>query len=97
MRSIAISTHTAFLAHSWAIELWQQHLPGPARALQMEALLRLLNERGLPAELAHHGCHAVNNHVIGYTLQEATMVFTGRNTTTNAKEFLAQISPKRDP
>ena len=97
VRSIAISTHTALLAHPWATELWQQHLPGPARTVQMEALLRLLNESGLSAELAHHGFHAVNNHVIGYTLQEATMVLAGRNTTTNAEEFLAQISAKMHP
>jgi AcrR family transcriptional regulator len=97
VRSIAISTHTALLAHPWATELWQQHLPGPARTGQMETLLRLLNESGLSRELAHHGFHAVNNHVLGYTLQEATMVLTGRDTATNAKDFLAGISPNTYP
>jgi AcrR family transcriptional regulator len=97
VRSIAISTHTALLAHPWVTELWQQHLPGPARTVQMETLLRLLDESGLSPELAHHGFHAVNNHVIGYTLQEATMVLAGRNTTTNAEDFLAGISPTTHP
>ena len=97
VRSIAISTHAVLLEHPWVTELWQQHLPGPARTVQMETLLRLLNESGLSQELAHHGFHAVNNHVIGYTLQEATMVLAGRDTATNAEDFLAGISSQTYP
>jgi hypothetical protein len=60
-------------------------------------LLRLLNESGLSPELAHHGFHAVTNHVIGYTLQEATIVLTGRDAPTNAEVFLAGISSETHP
>ncbi len=97
VRSMTISTHAALLKHPWVTELWQQHLPGLARTAHMETLLRLLNESGLSPELAHHGFHAVTNHVIGYTLQEATMVLAGRDALTTAEDFLAGISWKTHP
>ena len=97
VRSITISTHAALLEHPWVTELWQRHLPGLARTAHMETLLRLLNESGLSPELAHHGFHAVTNHVIGYTLQEASMVRAGRDTLRTAEDFLAGISSKTHP
>ena len=36
----------------------------------MDDLLRLFDDSGLAPDLAHHGFHAVSNHVLGYTLQE---------------------------
>ncbi len=53
-------------------------MPGPARNRLMEDLLRLLDQSGLSPDLAHHGFHAVNNHVIGYTLQELAWRRRGR-------------------
>lgn len=45
----------------------------------MEDLLRTLDESGLSPDLAHHGFHAVSNHVIGYTLQELGMALAERD------------------
>lgn len=84
VRAIAVASHTTLLRHPWAAELWQQHLPGPARAALMESLLRLLDESVLSRELAHHGFHAVTNHVIGYTLQEVGMMRAGQDPPTGA-------------
>lgn len=97
VRSITIATHTALLEHPWVTELWQRHLPGPERTTHMETLLRLLSESGLSPRLAHHGFHAVTNHVIGYTLQEASMVSAGRHTVSNAESFIAGLSPETYP
>ncbi|MGI9624955.1 MAG: TetR/AcrR family transcriptional regulator [Acidimicrobiales bacterium] len=73
VRAMAISTRAALVRHPWAPDLWQRHMPGPARTRHMENLLRTFDQSGLSPELAHHGFHAVNNHVLGYTLQEITM------------------------
>lgn len=73
VRAIAVSTRETFVRHPWAPALWQSHLPGPARTNRMEHLLRTLDRSGLSPELAHHGFHAINNHVLGYTLQEQAM------------------------
>ncbi len=97
VRTLAISTRATLVQHPWVTDQWQRHLPGPARTDLMETLLRLLNDTGLSPELAHHGFHAVTNHVIGYTLQEASMVLAGRDTMTNAEDFLAGISPESHP
>ncbi len=73
IRVIAIATHDALVRHPWAPGIWLRHLPGPARTQRMEDLLHLLDRSGLAPELAHHGYHAVNNHVLGYTLQQLGM------------------------
>ncbi|MGV8913139.1 MAG: TetR/AcrR family transcriptional regulator [Rhodoglobus sp.] len=97
VRAITISTHAALLQHPWATEQWQKHLPGPARTQLMETLLRLLNESGVTPETAHHGFHAVTNHVIGYTLQEKSTTLADEDAASNAQLYLASISPDSHP
>lgn len=96
IRHSAVAAHDAFVSHPWAADLWLRHLPGPARTDQMEALLRCLEDSGLSPELAHHGFHAVNNHVLGYTLQERGLTqATGDDMDGLAAAFLGGLSPDR--
>jgi len=99
VRALALATRAAFLRHPWAPELWQQHMPGPARIDGMENLLRTLARTGLSADLAHHGFHAVNNHVLGYTLQEMEMNLghDPNDAQAEIKEFMAEVSPDTHP
>ena len=99
VRAIAMSTRAALVRHPWAAELWLRQMPGPARTRQMEMLLRTLDQTGLSPELAHHGFHAVNNHVLGYTLQEIgmTRANAGPDPTAKAHEFLDGISAETYP
>ncbi|MEL7207478.1 MAG: TetR/AcrR family transcriptional regulator C-terminal domain-containing protein [Actinomycetota bacterium] len=97
-RALAVATRAAFVRHPWAPDLWLRHMPGPARTDQMEHLLRVLAESGLSAENAHHGFHAVNNHVVGYTLQELGMALPPGDDTAvdaRAREYLAGLSSER--
>lgn len=73
IRARAISTRAALARHPWAAELWQRSVPGPARTRLMEELLEMLARTDLSPKVAHHGFHAVNNHVLGYTLQDLGM------------------------
>ena len=97
VRATAVSTHDVLVHHPWAPDLWQRHLPGPARNRLMEELLRLLDESGLSPDLAHHGFHAVNNHVLGYTLQELGMTMSNDDVETKAQDYLAGIDTGEFP
>lgn len=97
VRAMAVSTRAALLRHPWAADQWQRHLPGPARTAHMEHLLRLLDTSGLAPDLAHHGFHAVSNHVIGYTLQELGMALNDKPLEAGADAFLATVSAETYP
>ncbi len=97
VRATAVSTHDVLVRHPWAPDLWQRHLPGPARNRLMEDLLRLLDESGLSPDLAHHGFHAVNNHVLGYTLQELGMTMDQDDAEEKARDYLTGIDTGEYP
>ncbi len=100
VREVAMSTRAALVRHPWAPGLWLHHVPGPARSVQMEHLLQTLAESGLRPELAHHGFHAVNNHVLGYTLQELAMTVDQRYAEEPdevAREFIAGLADDAFP
>lgn len=97
VRAIAVATRGALGRHPWAARLWLQHLPGPERTRLMDDLLRLLDHSGLSAELAHHGFHAVTNHVLGYTLQEIGMTTGHDDLEATAEKYLAGISTATYP
>ncbi len=100
VRAVAVTTRETFLRHPWAPSLWQSHIPGPARTNQMEYLLRTLACSGLSPELAHHGFHAVNNHVLGYTLQEQAMALDTIDVDdpeASARVYIDSLSPEIHP
>lgn len=72
IRKCAISAHEAFLRHPWACSLvispGSSELEDSARLRYMEWLLRRLREAGFSAELAYHAYHAVDSHILGFTM-----------------------------
>ena len=75
VRTLAVDTRAALVRHPWAAGLWLRQLPGPARVRHMEHHLAALAASDLSPQVAHLAFHAVNNHVIGYTLQEQAMAY----------------------
>jgi AcrR family transcriptional regulator len=96
VRAVTISTHDVLVLHPWVPSLWLRYLPGPARTRQMDDLLRLFDESGLSPDLAHHGFHAVTNHVLGYTLQQLGM-YLGDDPEARAIEYVSGISEADHP
>jgi AcrR family transcriptional regulator len=96
VRAMTVSTHDVFVRHPWAPSLWLRYLPGPARTQQMDDLLRLFDQSGLSADLAHHGFHAVTNHVLGYTLQQLGLNM-GDDPEARAIEYVDSISEADHP
>jgi AcrR family transcriptional regulator len=72
IRKCAISAHEVFLRHPWACSLAMS--PGStsgARASRLryiEWLLRRLREAGFSPELTYHAYHALDSHVLGFTM-----------------------------
>jgi AcrR family transcriptional regulator len=72
IRKCAVSAHEALLRHPWACPLVMELTSGPAaRAARMryiDALLGRLHEAGFSPELRYHAYHALDSHVLGFTL-----------------------------
>lgn len=98
VRAVAVETRAALVRHPWAAGEWLRYVPGPARSRQMEVLLGLFDRSGIAPDLAHHGYHAVTNHVLGYTLQEIGMALgADDDVEAAAHDFLAGLEPERFP
>jgi AcrR family transcriptional regulator len=73
IREYAISAHEALLRHPWACTLVMspttttRTLRTP-RLRYMEWLLRQLREAGFSPELTYHAYHALDGHILGFTL-----------------------------
>lgn len=100
VRRLAVDLRAALVRHPWAAALWNRHVPGPDRIVLMEHLLRILAASGLPHDLAHHGFHAVTNHVLGYTLQEQAMTLDQNfadDPQAVARDFVDGLDPEEFP
>jgi len=80
IRASAISAHRVLRRHPWACNLLMSaphFLPG--RLQYIDALLGRLGEARLPAELTDLAYHALDSHILGFTLWEAgyTSAFRG--------------------
>jgi AcrR family transcriptional regulator len=100
VRTLAVETRAALVRHPWAAGLWLRHMPGPARVHHMERLLASLAATDLSPAVAHLAFHAVNNHVIGYTLQEQAMAYVlppDGDADALARSFLVGIDTQAHP
>lgn len=71
IRSSATSAHEVLLRHPWACALAvTRPAVGPAMLRYAEALVDAFHRAGFSTHIAHHGLHAIDNHVFGFTLQE---------------------------
>jgi len=69
LRAAAISAHHALLRHPWACNLLgTPATPSPSRLRWMDAVLGRLRAAGFSAELTHHAYHALDSHIVGFTL-----------------------------
>ncbi|MDX6414952.1 MAG: hypothetical protein QOH23_2362 [Gaiellaceae bacterium] len=74
IRTCALSAHDAFRRHPWACGLAMGPGSMPTsptpRMRYMEWLLATLREAGFAPELAYHAYHALDSHILGFTLWE---------------------------
>lgn len=72
LRAIYTSAHETLKRHPWACTLMMSaSAVGPARKWYMDAVLGTLRRAGCSMKLTHLGFHALDVHLLGYTIQAA--------------------------
>lgn len=92
IRQSAISAHDVLLRHPWACRLMLSHtrvLLGRLR--YMDSLLATLREGGFSPEMTHHAYHALDSHIMGFTLWEASFTFTAEDLPKLGATFLQEL------
>ncbi len=96
LRAHCVTLRRVLEAHPWAAMCWATTIPGPARWEIMEWQLEAVGAiPGLTEEQAHHAYHALNNHVIGYVLQNAVLPFSEDQLDAVAETIRAELDPQR--
>jgi AcrR family transcriptional regulator len=77
MRRCAISAHEVLVRHPWACKLLVggTSRPAPSRLRHVDGILRCLREGGFSVELTHHAYHALDSHIVGFTLWQLSFPF----------------------
>jgi AcrR family transcriptional regulator len=99
LRRLALSAYEAFTRHPWAASLV---LSGagttPARVRYMEAVLGTLRRAGFSAGMTDHGYHAIESHIMGFTLWEVGMNLGTRDDLARlATGFLESLPARQFP
>jgi AcrR family transcriptional regulator len=93
LRTTAISAHEVFLRHRWAASLVLSSSASGARFRYMNAILGTLREAGFSAEMTDHAYHALESHIVGFTLWVVGMDLGSREELASlARAFLEQLS-----
>jgi AcrR family transcriptional regulator len=99
IRQIAISAHDALTRHPWACKLiLGMKGVSPARLRYMEALLATLREGGFRPDLTYHAYHALDSHIMGFTLWVGSFsVDTSGDLAALASSFLEELPAEEYP
>ena len=90
-RRRAASAHEVLARHHWASPVWMRVMIGPARMRYMDAALGTYRKAGLTPQQTELAFHAVENHIVGYTIQEVDFQLEAVDLATAAKEFLDNL------
>ena len=71
VRRHAMSAHEVFGRHPWACQLSLSPRVVPASVRRADWILRRLREAGFDDQLTYHAYHALDAHILGYTLWQS--------------------------
>jgi AcrR family transcriptional regulator len=100
LRGIAVSAYEVLGRHRWATRLMLRGggWPGPMRLRYMDTILATLADAGFEPTTADHAYHAIEGHVMGFTLWEVGMnLGTREELQVMARAFLAQLPAETYP
>jgi AcrR family transcriptional regulator len=98
VRRTAISFHHVLLQHPWACGLFTLPLDiGPARQRYMDALLGRLRSAGFSAVMTHHAYHALDSHIVGFTLWVLPYLAAAQQQPGLAERFLEELPADEYP
>ena len=96
LRRTAVSAHELLVRHPWGASLMLH--PGgvrPARLRYMDGILGTLRAGGFSAELTHYAYHALDSHILGFTLWLVGIGAETERLPDLARDFLATL-PRDD-
>jgi AcrR family transcriptional regulator len=96
LRRTAISAHEVLLRHGWASAHWLSIGLTPARLAYMEAILACLRAGGFTPYQTHLAYHALESHIVGFTLWLAGMALPN-DLTDIATQVLDEVSADEFP
>jgi hypothetical protein len=96
-RSRATSAHAALVRHQWVTPLWMSVMIGPARMRYMNAALGAYRRAGLTPASTELAFHAVENHIVGYALQEVSFPLEADDLADAARGFLENLPADEYP
>jgi AcrR family transcriptional regulator len=99
IRASAISAHEVLQRHPWAAGLMlDSSRVSQARLRYMDALLGCLRRAGFSADLTDHAYHALDSHIMGFTLWVVGMsIGSDEELATMATEFLRDFPREEMP
>ena len=98
IRKAARSANTVLLRHRWALSLVMSPARlGPARMRFMDSLLRCLREAGFTADQTHHAYHALDGHIIGFTLWQVSIPIRKEEVADVSASVLEKLSADEYP
>ena len=91
IRASAMSAHEVLLRHSWACDLMMSPSGvSMARLRWMDSVLGTLRQSGFSVDLTHHAYHALDSHIVGFTLWLANLPARGDDLREMAGTFLQE-------
>ena len=98
VRRSAVSAHQVLLRHPWACSLMMSptRVRG-GRLRYMESLLGRLREAGFSANMTHHAYHALDSHIIGFTMWEVGYTTGARQLPDSGAAFRRELTVEKYP
>lgn len=96
-RQRALSAREVFTRHPWVVALWIRLRVGPKRIRYMDSALGTYREGGLSPDITERVFHAVENHIIGYTLQAEAFPLADEDMAEAGQAFLRTLSTEDYP
>jgi AcrR family transcriptional regulator len=90
-RRRAMSAHEVLARHHWASPLWMRVMIGPARMRYMDSALGVYRRAGLSPASTELAFHAVENHIVGYAVQEVNFPLEAEDLAEAARGFLEKL------
>lgn len=100
LRSLALSAYDVLGRHRWATHMMLSpgRSAGPMRMRYMDTILAILTDAGFEPTVADHAYHAIEGHVMGFTLWEAGMnLGTREKIQALGRAFLAELPAETYP
>lgn len=100
MRAAAISAHDALIRHPWACQLILTPTSPrmiSSRLRYIESMLATLRRAGFSPEAASRGYHALDSHILGFTIWELGHALPAGTPPDYAENLLRQLDPTSYP